>query len=188
MNAFQFDPNRHIPVTEEVPEETVDAETDFRRPDIPPKSAWARTAVVIHRRTKQRAVVHRVDLVTRQMRLWYPDRKHLPNDEQFDNRTGWQTLDGDWEPEITFSPEEIERQTAEKDFEAEIGALDKASLEFVLTFCDDPDPRKRLAKLRALRKSPVFASTMGPSPEPAAAPVDAVLPEETRKPKGGKST
>ncbi len=182
-NPFQFDPNRHIPVTEPVPDEEVDAEADFRRPDIPPPSAWARTAVVIHRRTKQRAVVHRVDLVTRQMRLWYPDRKHLPNEEQFDNRTGWQSLDGDWEPEITFSPEEIERQTAEKEFEAEVNVLDAASLEFVLTFCDDPDPRKRLGKLRALRKAPVFAGMMGPAPapEPAAVVVPEEVPNNTKR-------
>lgn len=183
MNSYQFDPNRHIPVTEEVPVEEVDAETDFRRPDIPPASAWARTAVVVHRRTKQRAVVHRVDLITRQMRLWYPDRKHLPNDEQFDGRTMWQSLDGDWEPEITFSPEEIERQTAEKDFERETESLDEVGREFVVQFCDDPDPRKRLGKLRALRKSPAFATMMGPSPEPAP-PAD-VLPDESAR-KGKK--
>jgi len=186
MNSFQFDPQRHIPVTESVPDEEVDAEADFRRADIPPPSAWARTAVVIHRRTKQRAVVHRVDLITRQMRLWYPDRRDLPNEEQYDGRTSWQSLDGDWEPEITFSPEEIERQTADKDFEREVMTLDPSGLEFVMHFCDDPDPRKRLGKLRALRKSPVFATMMGTAPPPLDAGLGAAMPQESTTTKKGK--
>ncbi len=183
MNSFQFDANKHIPVTEEVPQEA-STEGDHRRPDIAPPSAWTRGAVVVHRKTKQRAVVHRVDLVTRQMRLWYPDRKDLPNDEQYDGRNAWHTIDGDWEPEITLSPEEVERQAAQKAFDDEIAALDEASREFVVQFCDGPDARTRLKKLRALRKSPVGAvMQLGPSPEPAT--TEDVLPEEAPK-KGRK--
>jgi hypothetical protein len=178
-NVFHFDPNKHVPVTQEVPKEEL-GDGDFRRPDIPVPSAFARGAVVIHRRTKARAAVHRVDLVTRQMRLWYPDRAHLPNDEQFDNRTGWQTIDGDWEPEITFSPEEVERQTAQAAFERECEAFDNDELEFVLQFCDDPDPRRKLAKLKAMqRKGLVNASA--PVADADAGPT---LPEEAPR-KGG---
>ncbi len=183
MNAFQFDPNRHIPVTQEVPKEDAE-EGDYRRPDIAPPSAWNRTAVVVNRRTKQRAVVASVDLVTRQMRLWYPDRAHLSKIEQFDGRTAWQTLDGDWEPEITFSPEEVERQTAAKTYEDETAVLDASSQEFVAEFCNDPDPRRKLGKLRALRNSPV-GKMMGLTPVEAAAPVVSEMPAEPVK-KAGK--
>lgn len=185
MNAFQFDPNRHVPVTDgSIPKEDAN-EGDYRRPDIAPASAWARTAVVVHRKTKQRAVVHRVDLVTRQMRLWYPDRIDMKNEEQFDGRTAWQSLDGDWEPEITFSPEEIERQTAQKEFDAEIASLDESSREFVVQFCDGPDARARLAKFRALRKSPVGAVMQLGAPPPAEE-TTIQIPAETAPAKKGK--
>lgn len=151
MTQETFDPKRHIPVTNpDVPSEEAGILHD--REDIPPPSAWARTAVVTNRRTKVRAVVHRVDYMTRQLRLWYPDRKHLPQEDQFDKRTDWQSFD-DWEPEITFSPEEIERQQAKKLFEEELQAFDAEGLSLVTVFCDDADPVKALAKIRALKKT-----------------------------------
>lgn len=149
MTQAAFDPEKHIPVTvDNLPKEVVEASHD--RPDIPPPSPWARTAVVVHRRTKQQAVVHRVDLMTRQMRLWYPDRANLPLEEQFDSRRDWQSLD-EWEPQITFSPAEVERQQAAALFELELESFDKEGLALVTIFCDDPDPVKRLQKIRALK-------------------------------------
>ena len=172
-----FDPKRHIPVTiADLPKEE-DAEMRDR-PDIPPPSAYARTAVVTHRRTKQRAVIHRVDFVTRQIRLWYPDRKHLPQSEQFDSRTGWQPFD-EWEPEIMFSPEEIERQQAKALFEEELLAFDAEGLSLVTVFCDDPDPVKALGKLRALRKSNIVRAK-------DETPVAMTPPAEPVTKKGGK--
>lgn len=151
MTQEAFDPSKHIPVTNaDVPNEAADEM--HGRPDIPPPSAYAHTAVVTHRRTKQRAVIHRVDFVTRQMRLWYPDRKHLPQADQFDGRTAWQSFD-EWEPEIMFSPEEIERQKAKELFAIELEAFDEEGLSLVTVFCDDPDPVKALQKIRALKRS-----------------------------------
>jgi len=151
MTQEAFDPNRHIPViSADLPkEEAVDLHD---RPDIPPPSAYARAAVVTHRRTKERAVIHRVDFITRQIRLWYPNRAHLPQRDQFDTRTGWQSFD-EWEPEITFSADEIERQQAKALFAKEIEAFDAEGLSLVTVFCDDADPVKALGKLRALKRS-----------------------------------
>lgn len=178
MTQEAFDPRRHIPVTvDDIPNE--EAAEMHDRPDIPPPSAWARTAVVTHRRTKVRAVVHRVDFVTRQLRLWYPDRKHLPQAEQFDSRTGWQSFE-DWEPEITFSPEEIERQKAKELFEQELLAFDAEGLSLVTVFCDDPDPVKALAKIRALKKTNIVRQK-----DEAAAPTKLVPPAEPVTPKRG---
>lgn len=173
-----FDPSRHIPVKSgEIPEKEFETDEDAHmhdRPDIPPPSAYARAAVVTNRRTKVRAVVHRVDLITRQLRLWYPDRKDLPLRDQFDTRTGWQSFD-DWEPEITFSAEEIERQEAKRLFAEELLAFDADGLSLVTVFCDDADPVKALAKIRALKKSnlvrmkdeaPVQVADMSPPAEP----------------------
>lgn len=178
MTQEAFDPKKHIPVTADVPQEEVGEMRD--RPDIPPPSAWARTAVVTHRRTKQRAVIHRVDFVTRQLRLWYPDKKDLPLSDQFDSRTQWQSFE-DWEPEIMFSPEEIERQQAKALFEAELEAFDAEGLSLVTVFCDDPDPVKALAKLRALKRSNIVRT----KDEPAATSEVLTPPTEPAK-KGGK--
>lgn len=141
-----FDPARHIPVVTDVPEEPVEELSD--RDDIPPPNAYARGAVVTHRRTQAKAVIHRVDLVTRQMRLYYPDR---PEGQRYESRTTWHPLD-EWEPEITLSPQEVERQNAKKEFATELEGLDADGLEAVLALCDDPDPLKQLSKLRALKK------------------------------------
>lgn len=176
-----FDANKHVPVTVAVPSE--DAESSHDRPDIPPPSAYARTAVVTHRRTKQRAVVHRVDLITRQLRLWYPDRAHMPSKDQFDGRTAWQSFD-DWDPEIMFSPEEIERQEAKKLFALELEAFDADGLALVTVFCDDADPVKALGKIRALKRTNMVRL----KDEPAHAPsVDAsAMPPEPTTKKGSK--
>lgn len=166
-----FDPAKHIPVTvDNMPAEEVGEAHE--REDIPVPIPWAKTAVVRHRKTKQMAVVHRVDHITRQLRLWYPDREHLPVKDQFDRRTEWHTFD-DWEPEIMLSTEEIERQKAKELFAQELEAFDATGLEFVMVFCDDPDPVKALAKLRALKKQNLVRTK------------DAVMPEEPAK-KGGK--
>lgn len=142
-----FDPNRHIPVTADVPEEPVGDLED--RPDIPVPSAYARGAVVRHRIEGTKAVIHRVDHITRQLRLYYPDR---PEGKRYEPRTTWHSFES-WEPEITLSPEEVERQNALKLFEEELTDFDAAGLELVKVFCDDPDPIKALAKVRALKKS-----------------------------------
>jgi hypothetical protein len=179
MTQSAFDPAKHIPVLVDVPQEEVRDMQD--RPDIPPPSAYARTAVVTHRKTKQRAVIHRVDLVTRQLRLWYPDRAHLPHAEQFDTRTGWQSFD-DWEPEIQFSPEEIKRQEAAALFQQELEAFDSEGLELVTVFCDDPDPVKALAKLRALKRSQIVKTKADVAAETAGAAPS--MPQEPPRKQG----
>lgn len=170
----QFDPKKHVPVTADAPEEATEASHD--RADIPPPSAYARSAVVRHIRTGQKAVVHRVDLVTRQLRLWYPDRSELPLEQQFDSRLGWQTFDH-WVPEITFSPEEVARQEAKKQFALELEAFDADGLQLVTVFCDDADPVKALGKLQALKRVGMVktAAERGTSPaKPEVMPAEPV--------------
>jgi hypothetical protein len=162
----KFDANKHVPVlSKEAPDEPDDAAHD--RPDIPCASAFAKGAIVTNMRTKQKAVVHRVDLVTRQMRLWYPDRKDLPIKQQFDGRTEWRSFD-EWIPEIKLSPEEVERQEAKRLFEKELEAFDADGLQLVTVFCDDPDPVKALAKIRAMKKTGIvkLAANAAPVEEP----------------------
>lgn len=179
----QFDPSKHVPVKAESPDE--DAEAAHDRPDIPPASAYAKSAVVTNIRTKQKAVVHRVDLITRQLRLWYPDRKHLPLKEQFDGRTEWQSFDN-WVPEIQFSPEEIARQEAKVQFAAELEEFDQDGLQLVTVFCDDPDPVKALAKLRALKKSGLVKVANAMSAVVSEANASLKAPEEPTPPPKGK--
>jgi hypothetical protein len=178
----KFDSNKHVPViSKDVPDEPDDAAHD--RPDIPPASPFAKGALVTHMRTKQKAVVHRVDFVTRQMRLWYPERKHLPIKEQFDGRTEWQSFD-EWIPEIEFSPEEIERQQAKKLFAQELEAFDADGLQLVTVFCDDPDPVKALAKIRAMKRTGIVKLAAGAAPVEPETPL-APPPEPTTTTKKG---
>lgn len=165
MTQESFDPARHIPViSPDLP--TEEAVELHDRPDIPPPSAYARAAVVTHRRTRERAVIHRVDFITRQIRLWYPDRAHLPQRDQFDSRTGWQSFD-EWEPEITYSVAEVERQQAKALFDRELEAFDDEGLSLVTVFCDDADPVKALGKLRALKRSNIVRVKTESPEEPA---------------------
>lgn len=181
MGDLVFDANKHVPVMAEVPKE--DGEQMHDRPDIPPPSPYARGAVVTHRRTRQRAVIHCVDLITRQLRLWYPDRAHLPQKDQFDTRTGWQSFD-EWEPEITFSAEEVERQKAKELFAKELESFDADGLSLVTVFCDDPDPIKALGKIRALKRSSIVR--MKTEPEQPSGDALAVPAEPAATRKGSK--
>jgi hypothetical protein len=180
----EFDPNKHIAVIVEegtVPEEGAH---EGDRPDIPPPSAYSKGAVVTHVKTKQKAVIHRVDHVTRQLRLWYPDRKDLPVKDQFDSRTTWHSFET-WEPEIMLSPGEVERQRAKELFKQELEAFDANGLQFVMAFCDDEDPIKALAKVRGLKASGLVNVKTLAAP---AAPVVEVsaMPEEPATPKKGQ--
>lgn len=183
MSEAFFDPNRHVAViNDEIPDE--DAADLEPRADIEPPSPYRRKAVVVHRRTKERAVVHRVDFVTRQIRLWYPKRAEMGLDKkaQFDERTEWRSFD-DWEPEITESPEETERQAALKQFADELQGFDVDELEVVRAFCDDDDPRKALKKLQAFKRMQIAGG--GTAPKAAKASAADNMPEEPAK-KGGK--
>lgn len=179
-----FDANKHVAVIVDagtVPEE---AALDNDRPDIPQVSAYSKGAVVTHVKTKQKAVIHRVDHVTRLIRLWYPDRKDLPVKEQFDSRTTWHSFET-WEPEIMLSPGEVERQQAKELFRQELEAFDANGLQFVLAFCDDDDPIKALAKVRGLKSSGLL-NMKAQAPQEAAPVVASAMPEEPNTPKKGQ--
>ena len=134
--------NTHEPVRIEIPNE--EATLGHDRPDVPAPHLWSYGVVCVHRKSKRKAVVHKVDLNTRQFRAYYPDTA------QFDGRTAWQSFD-EWDVEVTLSPKEVERQVAEARFAAELLTLDAIELSSVVALCDDEDPAKRMAKLTALR-------------------------------------
>jgi hypothetical protein len=177
-----FDANKHVAVVVDAGTVPDEAPLDNDRPDIPPVSAYSKGAVVTHVKTKQKAVIHRVDHVTRLIRLWYPDRKHLPVKDQFDSRTTWHSFET-WEPEIMLSPGEVERQQAVVLFKQELEAFDANGLQFVMAFCDDDDPIKALAKVRGLKTSGLLnMKVQAPQAEPVVA---AAMPEEPNAPKKG---
>jgi len=155
----------HVPLTAEIPEENQGQLTG--RPDLPAPSLWQGKVKVRHRTTGKPAVIVRVDHAMMMFRAYYP----TDNDGagRFSERTEWEHC-RNWEPEVTFSPAELERQAALKLFEEEIGKLDGRQLATAKLLCDDPDPNKALAKFRLL-----IDSGMLTLPD-SAAPV--VLPPE----------
>lgn len=116
------------------------------RADLPVPSLWQARVKVRHRSTKRQAVIFRINHDMNQMRLFYPDEDRLST------RTEWENCK-DWEPELTFSPAELERQAAQAKLEADIAKLDASSIGLARVLCDDPDPNKALAKLGLLVQS-----------------------------------
>ncbi len=150
----------HIPVKVEIPAEGDDLAVG--RPDLPPPSLWQQSVQVTHKKTGRPAVVARVDWATNMFRAYYPDEGPKGVDGKpsgrYSQRTEWEHC-RDWEPTVTFSPRELERQAARELLEEEIGKLDAKSLAAVSVLCDDPDPAKALAKLEALRQMGVIRAT-----------------------------
>ena len=144
----------HVPLTMDIPNEEQNVLTG--RPDIPPPSLWQRSVRVTHKVTKKPAVVVRVDWATNMFRAFYPDEMNASGElGRFAERTEWQHC-RDWDVDVTFSPQELERQAARKLLEEEIAKLNREDLAAFSVFCDDPDPAKNLGKLHALRKMGVI--------------------------------
>ncbi len=141
----------HVPKTAEIPEE--ENELAVGRPDIPVPSLWQQSVRVVHKVTKQPAIVARVDWSMNMFRAYYPDEIDPKTGDKgrFATRTEWQHC-RDWDVEVTFSPRELERQAARQLLEDEISRLDAKSLAAVTVLCDDTDPEKALAKLTALKE------------------------------------
>lgn len=138
----------HVPLTEELPTEA--AELAVGREDMPTPSLWQRSVRVKHKVTGEPAIVHRVDWATMMFRPFYPTRLNEDGGMgRFSQRTEWEHCDK-WDVEVTFSPQELERQATKKQLEEEIAKLDEASMALVTVLCDDDDPRKAMAKLRAM--------------------------------------
>lgn len=134
----------HVAETAELPGE--DHGQLVGRADLPTPSLLQARVKVKHRVTKQEAVIFRVDHGMNMLRLYYPAEDRLAN------RTEWEQA-RNWEPELTFSPAELERQAAAAKLEAEIASLDARSIGLARVLCDDPDPNKALAKLGLLVQS-----------------------------------
>lgn len=138
----------HVPLTEALPEEGADLAVG--REDLPTPSLWQRSVRVLHKVTREPAIVHRVDYATSMFRAYYPTRPGENGEPgRFGQRTEWEHF-RDWDVEVTFSAAELERQATRKQLEDEIAKLDEGSMALVTVLCDDPDPRKAMAKLRAL--------------------------------------
>lgn len=140
----------HIPIKVEVP-----ADGDYTgvgRPPLPTPSLWQPGVKVVHKLSGREAVVRLIDYYTEQFRAYYPDTG------ENDDRTTWQVC-RDWNVAVQLAPKELERQKAREALEAEIAKLDEHDLAAVSVLVDDPDPKKALAKLEAMRKLGVIKST-----------------------------
>ena len=158
MSIDEFlDPSRYqgVKATFELP--TKEEDEVAQRPDIPPPHPWSKTVVVTHRVSKKDAVVWSVDLMTRQFRLWYPERaaQQMATKDQFDGRSEWQNMDATmWEPKLEFTATELSRQTAVAELERELAMYtSQEELDLVSVLIDTDDPVKALAKLRVLRSA-----------------------------------
>lgn len=139
----------HIPVTQAI--EKQDAHL-HERPDLPVPSLWQKSVKVVHKLTKQPAIVARIEHATMQFRAYYPDQlDETGNPGRFASRTEWEQC-ANWDVEVTYSPKELDRQVARKRLTDELAAMDADSLAAVSVLCDDMDPEKALAKLEALRR------------------------------------
>lgn len=143
----------HVPVKVDLPDE--DTELSVGRDDLPTPSLWQRSVEAKHKITGRRAVVARVDWATNMFRAFYPDEGDPGPDGKptgrFAERTEWEHC-RDWDVAVTWSPQELERQAAQRKLQGEIATLDPKSLAAVSVLCDDTDPVKALAKLEALRQ------------------------------------
>ena len=143
----------HIPVTMELPDEPDRGDVD--RPVMPTPSLWQVGVKVKHRETGREAVVRRIEYATNQFRAWFPNEGESGEDGKprgrWSERTQWERCD-DWKPEVTLSPAELERQKIRAEFEGELAKVDPAMFEDIKVLCDDADPAKALAKLKAYRR------------------------------------
>lgn len=146
FNRDALNPNHetHVPVKVDIP-----ADADYSgegRKFMPPPSLWQPGVLVTHKASGKKAVVRVIDFYTNQFRAFHPETGE--NDE----RTVWRRCE-DWLPEVTLSPAEQEKQAAREALEAQIAKLDAKELGLVSVLCDDPDPKKALAKLAAMRNA-----------------------------------
>lgn len=140
----------HVAETRELPPEPTDLAGD--RPDEPTPSLWQKSVTAVHKYTKEPVVVVRVDWNTNMFRPYFPERKNPDGTKGvWAPRTEWHRCEH-YDVNVTFSPSELARQEAAAAFMAECEKLDPESLAAVELFCDDPDPKKNLAKLWALQK------------------------------------
>lgn len=152
----------HVPVVAFIPDESNDPVGDSRKP-IDPPSLWKRSVRCTHRETGRVAVVQRVDHHTNMFRAFYPDEGDLDPETRkpvgrMSTRLEWEHC-RNWIVDVTFSPKELARQAAARELEIEVSKLDAAGLAAVSVLCDDPDPRKSLAKLEALRAMGVLKAS-----------------------------
>jgi len=126
----------HRPVMAQLP---ADEEVVHERAPIPPPTLWRPGVKVTHKATQREGVVRVVDLYTLQFRL------------VGESRTTWQAMK-DWDVLVEPTEEERERQSAGDQLREELSKLDAEQLALVEVLVDDPDPRRALAKLHAMRK------------------------------------
>lgn len=162
----------HIPLTGELPDENLGALTG--RADLPTPNLWQGKVKVRHKVTGKPAIVVRVDYAMMMFRAYFPDEVGANGEMgRFSERTEWYQC-RDWDVEVTFSPAELERQTAKKLLDDQIAMLDATQIALARVLCDDPDPNKALAKLRML----IQAGLVKIPEEVAALVAEPVLPPE----------
>lgn len=147
MNA----PNHvtHVSLKQELPEEPK-GDIDGR-PDLPTPSLWQKGTGVTHKVSGRKAVVQTVDYAMRMFRAYYPDTG------KFADKTEWENFDA-WQPDVTFSPEELERQASVTEYRRALEMLDVDDLDDAQVFCQDADPKVSLAKLRMAIRRGMFTS------------------------------
>lgn len=166
FDRAHLNPNHdtHVPIKVAVPAD--DDWSGAGRPVLPTPSLWQEGVKVVNKITGREAVVRKVDHYTNQFRAYYPDTG------ENDGRSSWQHCK-DWTVAVTLSPAEQEKQLAREALQAEIAKLDPEELAAVSVLVDDPDARKALAKLEAMRKLGIIKS----------APVAQAALEQARSPR-----
>lgn len=160
----------HQPIQVTIPTED---DTRTERGPMPTPSLWQVGVKATHKATRREVVVRVIDHKTNQFRA------------VGDDRTTWQAC-AEWDVLVELTPQERKKDEARLVLQDEIASLDAEVLPLVEVLCDDADPEKALAKLRAMRR----AGMLGAPPSPAAvaaheqfAASDAARPKRTRKPK-----
>ena len=148
----------HIPEKGDLPPEEERLIAD--RPDAPTPSLWQRAVKVKHKATGEPAMVVRPLWDTNQFRAFYSERLDPITGAKgtYGNRTQFESFER-WEVETTFSPLELERQTAAAALAEEVASLTEQERAMVALWCDDPDPNKNVAKLQALRTAGMIKSS-----------------------------
>lgn len=152
----------HVAKTAELPDEP--KETDIDRPDLPVPHLWQQAVVAINRKTGQKVIVAKIDYGTNLFRAFYPDQHDKDGKlGRFGPRTEWFSCapTSDWEPEVTLSPAELQRQATAEELRLAIAAMSEDDAALVHALCDDADPAKNYAKMKMLMK----AKLIGASPE-----------------------
>lgn len=132
---------------------TIPTEDDVRaeRGPMPVPSLWQVGVKATHKATRREVVVRVVDHKTNQFRA------------VGDDRTTWQAC-ADWDVLVEPTPQERKKDEARLTLQAEIAELDGEVLPLVEVLCDDPDPEKALAKLRAMRRAGMLGAPVEPAP------------------------